>query len=54
MENNEYSEVVHIVKALDTMISHMGIVVSEVPNLVLLAEELIPRRILEIKTHRKR
>ena len=49
MENNEYSEVVHIVKALDTMISHMGIVVSEVPNLVLLAEELIPRRILEIK-----
>ena len=49
MENNEYSEVVHIVKALDTMISHMGIVVSEVPNLVLLAEELIPSRILEIK-----
>lgn len=49
MENNEYSEVVHIVKALDTMISHMGIVVNEVPNLVLLAEELIPRRILEIK-----
>ena len=43
MENNEYSEVVHIVKALDTMISHMGIVVSEVPNLVLLAEELIPK-----------
>ena len=49
MENNEYSEVVHIVKALDAMISHMGIVVNEVPNLVLLAEELIPRRILEIK-----
>lgn len=49
MENNEYNEVVHIVKALDTMIDHMGIIVKEVPNLVLLAEELIPHRIEEIK-----
>lgn len=48
MEKNEYDEVVHIVKALDTMIDHMGIVVVEVPNLVLLAEKLIPKRIEEI------
>ena len=28
MENNEYTEVVHIVKALDTMIDHMAIVIK--------------------------
>lgn len=50
MENNEYDEVVHIVKALDAMIDHMSIVVVEVPNLVLLAEKLIPKRIEEIIT----
>ena len=44
----EYDEVVHIVKALDTMIDHMGIVVVEVPNLVLMAQKLIPKRIEEI------
>lgn len=48
MEKNEYDEVVHIVKALDTMIDHMGIVVVEVPNLVLMAQKLIPKRIEEI------
>lgn len=49
MENNEYTEVVHIVKALDTMIDHMEIVIKEVPDLVLLAEKLIPKRIEEIE-----
>lgn len=48
MEKNEYDEVVHIVKALDTMIDHMGIVVVDVPNLVLLATKLIPKRIEEL------
>jgi len=49
MEKNEYDEVTHIVKALDTMIDHMNIVILEVPNLVLLAERLIPKRIEEIE-----
>ncbi len=49
MEKNEYEEVVHIVKALDTMIDHMSIVIAEAPNLVLLAEKLIPKRIEEIE-----
>ena len=48
MEKNEYDEVVHIIKALDTMIDHMSVVVVEAPNLVLLAEKLIPKRIEEI------
>ena len=50
MEKNEYDEVTHIVKALDTMIDHMSIVILEVPNLVLLSEKLIPKRIEEIES----
>lgn len=50
MENNEYNEVVHIVKALDTMIDHISIVIEEVPNLVFFAEKLIPKRIEEVET----
>jgi len=48
MDKNEYDEVVHIVKALDIMIEHMGIIVKEVPDLVLLSRKLIPKRIEEI------
>lgn len=49
MENNDYNEVVHIVKALDTMIDHIAIVIDEVPNLLLLALQLIPKRMEQIK-----
>ena len=48
MEKNEYDEVVHIVKAIDSMVDHIGIVVSEVPDLVLLSTKLIPKRIEQI------
>ena len=50
MEKNEYEEVKHIVKALDTMIDHMGTAIVEVPNLVLLSKKLIPKRIEEIES----
>lgn len=49
MDKNEYSEVVHIVKALDSMIDHMSIIVEEVPDLMLMAKQLIPNRMKEIK-----
>lgn len=49
MEANEYNEVVHIVKALDTMIDHMGIIVEEVPDVLLMAKQLIPKRIKEVE-----
>ena len=49
MDDNMYSDVVHIVKALDTMIEHMEIVVSEVPDLMLMCKQLIPKRIKEIE-----
>ena len=49
MEKNDYTEVVHIVKALDMMIEHMEIVVREVPDLILMARQLIPQRVKEIE-----
>jgi len=49
MDQNEYNEVVHIVKALDQMIEHMAIVILEVPNLILMSLQLIPKRIEQIK-----
>lgn len=49
MENNEYSEVVHIVKALTDMIDHMEFVVRETPDLVLMAKQLLPQKVKEIQ-----
>ena len=49
MDQNEYTEVVHIVKALDTMIDHMSIVIDEVPDLMLMCKQMIPKRIKEIE-----
>ena len=49
MEKNEYDEVLHIVKAIDSMVDHMGIVVTEVPDLILLTYKLIPKRIEQIE-----
>lgn len=48
MEQNEYSEVIHIVKAIDTMIDHMEVVIEEAPDLILLATKVIPKRIEQI------
>lgn len=49
MELNDYNEVVHIVKALDTMIDHMGIIVDEIPDVLLMAKQLIPKRMREVE-----
>lgn len=48
METNDYDEVFHIVKGIDIMIDHMGLVIKEVPDLVLLANKLIPKKIEQI------
>ena len=49
MEINDYQEVVHIVKALDVMIDHIAIVVEETPDILLMAKQLLPKRMKEIK-----
>lgn len=48
MEHNEYEEVVGLVKVLDEMIAHMGVVIEELPDLVLLTDKILPSRIKEI------
>ena len=49
MEDNDYAEVVHVVKALDTMIEHIDIIVKEVPDDLLMANQIIPKRLTEVK-----
>ena len=49
MENNEYEEVVGLVKVLDEMIAHIGVVIEELPDIVLLTDKILPARIKEIK-----
>ena len=53
MDSNEYTEVVHVVKALDTMIEHMEIIINEVPDVLLMAKQVIPKRMKEIELTNK-
>ena len=48
MESNEYNEVVHICKALDAMIDHMEIVINELPDILLMANNVIPNRMKQV------
>lgn len=48
MENNDYSEVIGTVKVLDEMIAHIGTVVEEMPDLLLLTNKILPSRIKEV------
>ena len=49
MEANQYTEVTQIIKAIDDMLKHMEIVVSELPDIVLLTTSILPKKIEEIK-----
>ena len=53
MDSNEYSEVVHVVKALDAMIEHMEIVINETPDILLMVNQVIPNRIREVERTNK-
>ena len=50
MENNEYTEVAQIVKAIDDMLKHMKIVTDEMPSIVLMAYGILPNKIAEVET----
>ena len=53
MESNDYNEVVHICKALDTMIDHMEIIINELPDVLLMAQKVIPNRMKEVAATNK-
>lgn len=48
MENNDYTEVTKIIKAIDEMLKHMTIVIDEVPSIVLMTTNIIPKKISEV------
>ncbi len=49
MEEKLYNEVILVVKSIDTMIDHLGIVMDELPDILLLLNDLIPGRIEDLK-----
>ena len=49
MDNNDYNEVTQIIKSIDEMLKHMKLVIDEVPSVVLMAYNIIPSKIKEIK-----
>ena len=49
MENNAYTEVGKIVKALDDTIGNLSIVIEEAPSIILLGKVLIPKKIKDTK-----
>ena len=50
MDNNEFNEVTTIVNIIDELLKHMEIVIEEVPSIVLLAYNVLPKRIEEVAT----
>lgn len=48
MDNNDYTELNPILKAIDEMLHHMNVVVEEVPGIVLLANNMLPKKISEL------
>ena len=49
MENNAYTEVGKIVKALDDTIGNLSIVIEEAPSIILMGKVLIPKKIKDTK-----
>ncbi len=47
MENNEFTEITNIIKAIDEMLKHMTVVIEEVPSIILLATSILPKKIEE-------
>lgn len=50
MENNEYTEVPNILKAIDELLKHMEVVIEELPSIVLIAERILPKKMEEINS----
>ena len=48
MDNNEFNEVSTIVNIIDELLKHMEIVIEEVPSIVLLVYNVLPKRIEEV------
>lgn len=48
MDENEYTEVSSIIKAIDEMLKHMTIVITEIPSIWMLSTSILPKKIEEV------
>ena len=48
MDNNEFDEVSTIINIIDELLKHMEIVIEEVPSIVILAYNVLPKRLEEV------
>ncbi len=50
MEQNSYTEVPKIVKAIDDLVGNLGVVIYEAPSIIMLGKNIIPTKIKDIYT----
>lgn len=48
METDEFTEVTGIIKAIDEMIKHMRNIIEEIPSIVLLCTQVLPKKINQV------
>ena len=53
MERNDYTEVTKVIRIIDEMLKHMSVVLEEVPSIVLLAFDILPSKIRDLKASYK-
>ena len=49
MEEKLYNEVILVVRSIDTMVDHLAIVLNELPDIMLLINDIIPLRIKDLQ-----
>ncbi|MBR6690725.1 MAG: septation ring formation regulator EzrA [Bacilli bacterium] len=49
MDNNEYTEVDKILNIIDELLNHMAVVIEEVPSIVIMTDNVIPKNIQEVE-----
>lgn len=50
MEKKDYDEVIYVVKGLTEMLDHMTIIINEIPEIMLMGKNLIPKRTEDVSS----
>ena len=48
MEQNQYTEIPKVLKVIDNLLNHMEVIIEELPSIVLIAENILPKKIDQI------
>lgn len=54
MSKNDYDEVTKVLRTIDEMLKHITVVLDEVPSIIMLAYEILPSKIKELKAAQKK